>query len=328
MKTLHLLVPGLFLPQDVMAEACAGLVTPALSTWLTRGQAGTEVCPDGETWLCRAFGLDAQAMAPLMLLADGMQPGADVWLQANPAHLSLQRANMMALSPGEVSIEEAEALLQAINAHMAEAGLQFFAPRPQRWYVRLASVPRMQTVAWHAVAGRDVKHLLPQGPDAPFWHRLFNEIQMVLHEHPVNLAREQRGALAVNSVWFSGAGVLRQPGSNYVLACGQGDWLCACALGAGIPLQEALPAAFPDGDTLALWPELEAALQQGDVLAWQRALMGLEHEWVTPLLDQLKSGKLDRMVLHVPGARPFALSRPMLWKFWRRPRGLSRYALV
>ena len=38
------------------------------------------------------------------------------------------------------------------------------------------------------------------------WHSILNEIQMVLHEHPVNEAREGRGEPPVNSVWLWGAG--------------------------------------------------------------------------------------------------------------------------
>jgi hypothetical protein len=37
--------------------------------------------------------------------------------------------------------------------------------------------------------------------------RLQNEVQMLLHEHPINQQREQKGLLAVNSFWLSGTGV-------------------------------------------------------------------------------------------------------------------------
>ncbi len=40
---------------------------------------------------------------------------------------------------------------------------------------------------------RSVKHHLPQGADALAWHRVMNEAQMILHTHPVNVAREANG---------------------------------------------------------------------------------------------------------------------------------------
>jgi hypothetical protein len=36
--------------------------------------------------------------------------------------------------------------------------------------------------------------------------RLQNEVQMLLHSHSINLERERRGLLAVNSFWLSGTG--------------------------------------------------------------------------------------------------------------------------
>ncbi|MCH8101408.1 MAG: hypothetical protein IIB74_13375, partial [Proteobacteria bacterium] len=37
--------------------------------------------------------------------------------------------------------------------------------------------------------------------------RLVSEIQMALHEHAVNIAREQLGQRVVNSIWFWGGGI-------------------------------------------------------------------------------------------------------------------------
>ena len=61
------------------------------------------------------------------------------------------------------------------------------------------------------LAGQQLDANLPRGPQAARWHALLNEIQMALHDHPVNLEREQKGEPAVNSVWFWGAG--RLPGA-------------------------------------------------------------------------------------------------------------------
>jgi hypothetical protein len=38
------------------------------------------------------------------------------------------------------------------------------------------------------------------------WRRLQNELQMILHDHPVNEARLERGELSINSVWLYGCG--------------------------------------------------------------------------------------------------------------------------
>jgi hypothetical protein len=44
----------------------------------------------------------------------------------------------------------------------------------------------------------------PQEDSLREWRRLLNEIQMVWHEHPVNLARAERGEVPINSLWLFG----------------------------------------------------------------------------------------------------------------------------
>ena len=72
--------------------------------------------------------------------------------------------------------------------------------------MKLARAPKLVDSQLSEVAGKDVQPYLPAGADALEWHRIFNEAQMLLHEHAVNEAREARGEPAVNSVWFWGGG--------------------------------------------------------------------------------------------------------------------------
>jgi hypothetical protein len=41
--------------------------------------------------------------------------------------------------------------------------------------------------------------------------RLISEMQMLLYTHPLNDAREARGALPINAIWFNGSGILPTP---------------------------------------------------------------------------------------------------------------------
>jgi hypothetical protein len=49
---------------------------------------------------------------------------------------------------------------------------------------------------------------------ARLMRRLQNEAQMVLHDHPVNLARAARGELTVNSLWLDHAGAADEAGTS------------------------------------------------------------------------------------------------------------------
>ena len=55
---------------------------------------------------------------------------------------------------------------------------------------------------------------LPQGPDAADYRRLVSEIEMALHDHPVNKQRVQEGLQPVNSLWLWGGGELPDAGNT------------------------------------------------------------------------------------------------------------------
>jgi len=81
------------------------------------------------------------------------------------------------------------------------------APVPERWYLSLAEgapVPDFADPS-HAL-GADLFSLLPTGPEGKRWRALFNEAQVLLHQHPRNAERVASGRAPVNALWFWGAG--------------------------------------------------------------------------------------------------------------------------
>ena len=206
MKSVHLVIPGLFLPKDLAAEAGDGLSLPALEKLLGRGRNEILDPVPLENLLCVSFGVPCATDAPIAPISaafDGLAAGC--WLRADPVNLNLQRDQLL-LAAVQVGSEEAAALCASLNEHFAGQDMEFFAPHPQRWYVRLDALPRISTAPLSQVVGGDVRRVLPTGEDAARWHQLFNEIQMLLHAHPLNEAREARGEPIINSVWFWGGG--------------------------------------------------------------------------------------------------------------------------
>ena len=206
MKSVHLVIPDLFLPNGFAAEVCAGLSLPALETILGRGHSEMLDPVSLEGMLCGLFGVQDAGDAPVAAISaafDGLAAGC--WLRADPVNLNLQRDRLL-LAGVRVASEEAAALCASLNTHFAGQGIEFFAPHPQRWYVRLGELPRIRTTPLSQAIGGDVRAALPAGEDASRWHQLSNEIQMLLHAHPLNEIREVHGETIVNSVWFWGGG--------------------------------------------------------------------------------------------------------------------------
>ena len=190
----ELVIPGLF-------SAAAEARLPSLELLLARGRASSGESQPLERWLADAFGLEDEPLAAgaLTALAGNRDPGEERWVRADPVHLRLMRDRLILVPAAAfgLSREEAEALCETLNEHFA-GRLDILPVQPQRWSARLQVELEVSASSSFDMAGRELQ---PLAGDA-----LLNEAQMVLHEHPVNEAREARGEPAVNSFWLWGAG--------------------------------------------------------------------------------------------------------------------------
>lgn len=332
----RLLLPGMF--QELAAAAPC---PPALQAVLRYARRVDAFAGDADAWRCRFFGVARQQdwpVAPFSCLGDGLEPGADYWLCAHPVHLHLRRDSLTVADAASFALDMpgAQQLVAALNAHFADDGMRFFAPHPSRWYLRLAAPPMLETHPLAEAVGRNVDRLLPQGRDALQWHGRLNEIQMLLHEHPVNLDLERRGELPVNSVWLWGGGVLPPCAASGVAAVWAHDPFTRGlaqahgAAAAALPLsaREWLESGLQPAAHLVVPDQLAQAELRGDPQGWREALERLERHWFAPLLQALRDGRIASLGLHLAGARRvngFCVTRADLHKFWRRSRPLGAY---
>jgi hypothetical protein len=274
---------------------------PALELLLARGRALAADTQSYAEWLAGSFGVEPLPAGALSAGAEGF------WLRADPVHLRLLRDRMVLVPVSGLRPEEAGALVATLNRHFAGRH-EFRAPHPDAWAMR-AEPAALEAREPQALAGADVDANLPGAP----WTALLTEIQMALHEHPVNEARE----LAVNSVWLWGAGVLPESAAGPWRSVGADDPLArGLARVAGMAAREAARSA---DDWLADLPEggRHLAVLEGTAVE-------LEEAWFAPLLAALKSGRLGMVTLHVPGAGlAVETTRSDLRRFWRRPRAVS-----
>jgi hypothetical protein len=334
MKSVHLVIPDLFLPKDIAAAACRGLRLPALEKMLGRGHSEISGPVPLESLLCGSFGVACQPdvpIAPISAAFDGLAEGC--WLRADPVHLHLQRDQML-VADVPVRGEEASVLCAALNLHFAGQGMEFFAPHPQRWYVRPDTLAHLQTTPLSQAIGCDVRTAWPTGEDASRWHQVFNEIQMLLHAHPLNDAREMRGELPINSVWFWGGGC--NPSLDKLYDSVSSDDVLAemFAAAASVPyLKWAAQWSVEDcsGKQLLVWTGLRSAMQQGDLAAWGKAFQDFEISYAQPIWQALCAGKIARLQLDIPGEedlRHVLLTRGDTRAFWRRAKPLAGYSMM
>lgn len=335
MENVHIVIPDLFLPSQLATYAGGDLRLPALEKMLARAQVSTLDIDTPEAWLCNAFSVDA--IAPLTLQADGVQPGDVYWLRADPVGISMQRDQMVLQGNLEISEAEAAQLCASLNTHFAADGLRFAAPHPQRWYLQLAQQPDINTHPLSKVVGANMHAHLPFGSAALHWHSVLNEIQMLFYEHAVNEARALCGKPAINAVWLWGGGKYKTAMSqSFSIAAGESDLAVAFAQAAGIPFAPGFPAIpvtswDEEGDLLLVYESLRVALQKADIGQWRSAVQLFETNYAAPLLAQLAAGRINKITLDVlseNASLSFVLSRAALRKFWLFPKPLLHYALA
>jgi hypothetical protein len=328
MKSIHIVVPDLFLPQALAKEVCAGLSLPSLEKMLARSNAEPLPTRSLEAWLCHAFKVPEMAIAPVTLKADGINAQGAYWLRADPVHLHLNRSQVLLQTNVTLSLLEAQQLCELLNQHFSEAEIRFFAPHPQRWYVRVNDAPELVTHSVYQVEGRDSRLYLPQGKAALKWHGVMNEAQMILHETQYNQDVVNNGKLRPNSIWLWGGGRASDVVSSFDQLYGDSELAEAFALAADIPCSRIVEVKADVGKKLYVWEGMSAALRRGDFYAWRESVLSFEKSVLSPLLHALLKGKIDRIMLEALGeedSQRFLLTSPLLWKFWRSAQPLASY---
>jgi hypothetical protein len=336
---VHLVVPELIPDPERLSAMLAETRADALELLLARGRRRSGPGAVLEAWLLDAFSVARREdlpAAPFSLIGDGGKPEGGWWMHADPVNLQATRDSVVIADVArlDVSREEASSLVAHLNGHFASAGVSFHALRPDRWYARVESEADMKATPLADARGRPLADLLPEGPR---WRALLNEIQMLLHEHPVNLSRESRSAPVINGLWLWGGGkVSGTPRSPFQRVTADNPLATGLAMAAGTrhaPLpgsaREWLTRPDAAGVEAIVIDTLRAPAAYGDMPAWQAALEALEGDWFAPLRDALRAGRIGMITVHAPAAartQQTETTRQDLRYFWRKRRRLSVYA--
>lgn len=332
-------VPGLLWPDPVLSDTVVGLDLPALQTLLGKGHA-TRRSNDEAGWWQQSFALPPQSQfpaAPLRLLGDGGTPPAGPLLCLDPVSYGFSQQGIQLADPASLvlSTDEQAAIRAELTPLLADYGSLIVSPAG-RWYlqpkVALADFPS----DLHALVGAPAHLLLPGGDSGRPWRRLLNDLQITLHQHPLNRAREAAGQAVISSLALWGAGELpsAKPATAFDALCSANPVHRGLARHASIKTLDAAPftdllrelTATQAQHPLRPLDDFILPTQQRDALAWREALERLETDWIAPALAALSAGQLSRLSLIALGdgsQLTLTLARRHRWQFWRRPHALT-----
>ncbi|HEY1092840.1 MAG TPA: hypothetical protein VGE47_17205 [Burkholderiaceae bacterium] len=269
---MHLVIPNAAGLGDAASAALQTLNLPHLSALLGRldrvdaefGSDELSLDTPAELALAAARGWTAEPgclpWGAASASADGVDVDNAAWALMTPVHLAVGSEQTTLLLAEALSEADSRRLLEDLAGELFPAAEQWRHAfgAAGRWYVAHPSLQGAASASLERVQNRAVDTWLPS---ARVLRRLQNEVQMLLHRHPLNAEREARGLAPINSVWISGCGALQagaaalQTDDRLREPLLNGDWQSWCEA------WQALDAALPqlhDISTLTLCGERRA----------------------------------------------------------------------
>lgn len=195
----------------VLPPVCGRLRDASLRNWLARADVVRndepqellatvlreigQPCPDAGLAALRIWGQTGDR--PTAWIA-----GADpVYMEPRLDHLFLHAVQRPGLPPAEL-----RSLFNHLQSVLANEGDIGFARIGSYGYVSSESAMATARLPAYAMDQREPAEFLPSGDGADSHRRLSSEIEMALHDHAVNLERQNQGLLPVNALWIWGGG--------------------------------------------------------------------------------------------------------------------------
>lgn len=274
-------------------------------------------------------------VAPISYLADTDNRVTGWCLRADPVHLTPDRDELMLSGPETLSLamSEAEHLATELNVLFKEDGWRIEAITPTRWYLHLPDDPKIKTTDLSHVRDRSISHFLPGGPKGKQWHRIMNEVQMVLHASEVNSERLGHGQHPVSSLWFWGGGELpefshslwSQVWSDEALSLGLAQVTRTPRFSVPKNGKDWLAEVNSPGEHLIVCNDIQLKRQESGPDAWHEELREFGTKWLDPLLKALRTGDIDQLSLSLCDGRTYSLTNSRLKHWWRRRKPLEMY---
>jgi hypothetical protein len=335
-REIVIVIADLLLPSCGASREEEGHTAPAPGIEHLARFGATTLLPEGwRAWAAHWLGLPRYAReAPASIAAAALaNVPADraVWI-ATPLHwvagltgLHVDRRSVLRL-PGA----ELEQLAASFGDTFRGSGFELL-PLAGGEFVLSGPAPLAQATTTEParMLVTSVAEALPTGAGATALRRLSAEIEMWLHDHPVNDARARRGAPRVATLWLWGAGIApisRSATTRQVAAAAfgcdtyvRGLWRLAGGETRPMPVDWAAVLGEPRAQRALGVVEVAELLQANASWRLADAIAEIDRRLLSPSLAALRRGELDRLAL-LANDRSLAMRAVDRWRLWRRKR--------
>jgi len=249
--------------------------------------------------------------------------GEYYWLRADPVTMWADMARVVMTSYGFADLDayERNEIELCVRDVLQEEGIRLHADHPERWCIALDKPLSFAFTPVDEALGMDMAEVLPAHPEARYWRRILNEIQVALHNCPVNVRRRAAGKPAINSVWFWGGGFIPDATSHDTVDTVYADG----AVSRGLAIindcrvraqKAALEADFSDDGQVVLidWCTGSGSDEEELILL----------EGLVDRLLRLADVQPMELTMYMGGGEGRCYDRAARRRFWRRSRPLPR----
>ena len=255
------------------------------------------------------------ASAPLCWLGQTGERLEGTLLHAQLVHFATGVSDVALRGVPGTAAPEIDELMQSLVPLVGNAGVQLRRALSGAWYLQAERVLDLATCEPRYARANGLYNSMPTGEDARALRLLMSELQMALHEHPANRARERQGVASLNAVWFWGAGALRSDAVACTLprvfsdeAYVKGLWRVCGSSAQSLPQSATQLLASLAASTVVVPGPLDVA--------------ATERGWLAPAIHALKARRLDELVVRFD-EWALSLTRAQVRRFWKPSRPLA-----
>jgi len=232
------------------------------------------------------------------------------WIAAaDPVHFEarLRDVRLRSLPCDENIDSDIQEIFSSLNESFGTNRDASFVCINRQGYLLTRSPLRLPSVSAYVADGHVPDKFTPSGSEAKAYHQLLGEIQLLMHEHPVNIRRQEQGLPVINSLWLWGGGTTPEITTN-----GMPDLYTADHLFVGY-----WAAANIETQPWSSFANCVEISPHGFVAVLDESSVARLQDCISDLAGVLKHGKMQRLAVLFRDGLAVEINKFDRFKIWR-----------